>query len=71
MTTFLSKLYDQLVVEKPKIALLLTLMITIGMSLGLANFKLDASADSLTLERETKILIFIDKYQKNMAQIIS
>ena len=52
MTTFLSKLYDQLVVEKPKIALLLTLMITIGMSLGLANFKLDASADSLTLERD-------------------
>ena len=52
MTTFLSKLYYQLVVEKPKIALLLTLMITIGMSLGLAYFKLDASADSLTLERD-------------------
>ena len=45
------KLYDYAVIEKPVIALSFMFLITILLSIGLKDFKLDASADSLPLER--------------------
>ena len=49
------KLYDYAVIEKPVIALSFMFLITILLSIGLKDFKLDASADSLTLERDADL----------------
>ena len=52
---FFLKLYDYAVIEKPVIALSFMFLITILLSIGLKDFKLDASADSLTLERDADL----------------
>jgi len=46
------ELYQQRVLDRPLRALLLVIATAAVMALGLPNFKLDASADSLTLERD-------------------
>jgi predicted RND superfamily exporter protein len=46
------KFYERLVLDKPWVSILFLVCFTIAMALGLSKFKLDASADSLTLERD-------------------
>ncbi len=52
MQSSLFQIYQRLILRQPRIALLITVLFTISMAFGLPNFKLDASADSLTLEND-------------------
>ncbi|WP_439133528.1 efflux RND transporter permease subunit [Pseudomaricurvus sp.] len=54
----LVSLYRSIVIERPKLALLLVCLLTVGMACGLPNFKLDASSDSLTLEHDADLDYF-------------
>jgi predicted RND superfamily exporter protein len=58
LTTSLLAFYQRNVLDKPRRAIFLVIVITLGMALGLPNFKLDASADSLTLERDEDLNFF-------------
>ena len=51
----LSSLYQVLVVKRPFITLAALFLLAVVAAVGLPNFKLDASADSLTLEHDTSI----------------
>lgn len=51
----LSSLYQVLVVKRPFITLSVLFLLAVLAAAGLPNFKLDASADSLTLEHDTSI----------------
>ncbi|MEZ0121733.1 MAG: RND family transporter [Candidatus Reddybacter sp.] len=50
--------YERIVLLHPKLVLLLVLLVTVALALGLPNFKLDASADSLTLENDNDLDYF-------------
>ncbi len=50
--------YIRFVTNFPKTVLLLVGLIAIALAMGLPNFKLDASADSLTLEHDTDLQYF-------------
>lgn len=50
--------YERIVLLHPKLVLLMVLLVTVALALGLPNFKLDASADSLTLENDTDLDYF-------------
>ena len=52
MQFWLFKLYEKIVLQHPWCAIVSVFVLTIAMAVGLPNFKLDASADSLTLERD-------------------
>lgn len=54
----LSSLYQVLVIKRPLIILTLLALLAVLASVGLPNFKLDASADSLTLEQDNSIDYF-------------
>jgi len=58
MTSTLFDLYDRVVLRHPLISLLAVIALTIAMAIGLPNFKLDASADSLTLEHDDDLNFF-------------
>ncbi|GAB2197959.1 efflux RND transporter permease subunit [Sessilibacter sp. MAH4] len=58
MTEGFLKFYHGLVINRPKLALFLVLLITVVMAAGLPNFKLDASADALTLEADRDLDYF-------------
>lgn len=60
----LSALYRSLIIAHPVATLLAILLITIVAVIGLPNFKLDASADSLTLENDTDIDYFREINQR-------
>lgn len=51
----LSSLYQVLVIKRPALTLAVLLLLALFAAAGLPNFKLDASADSLTLENDTSI----------------
>tara|TARA_B110000438_G_scaffold194632_1_gene186251 strand:+ start:688 stop:3222 length:2535 start_codon:yes stop_codon:yes gene_type:complete len=51
-------MYDQTILRHPLLAILAILLLTIAMAMGLPNFKLDASADSLTLEHDDDLNFF-------------
>ena len=51
-------LYQRIIIDHPWRAIVLVLATTLVMSLGLPNFKLDASADSLTLEYDEDLNYF-------------
>lgn len=51
-------LYLRLVTEYPKVVLLLIAIAAVGLAAGLPRFKLDASADSLTLEHDEDLRYF-------------
>lgn len=51
----LNRLYRALVINRPYHVLTSLVLLTIVAAFGMANFKLDASADSLTLENDTSI----------------
>ncbi|MDA9592824.1 MMPL family transporter [Porticoccaceae bacterium] len=52
MQPSLFKLYDKIILQNPWTAIIVVSVLAIIMALGLPNFKLDASADSLTLEHD-------------------
>jgi len=52
--------YVRLVTEFPRIVLALVFFITLALGLGLPRFKLDASADSLTLEHDVDLNYYRD-----------
>ncbi|MBB3169284.1 efflux RND transporter permease subunit [Simiduia aestuariiviva] len=58
MTHFLYRLYHGLVISRPRLALALVALLLAGLAAGLPNFKLDASADSLTLEQDASVDYF-------------
>lgn len=63
----LSSLYQYLVIKHPLATLVMVGLLTILAVLGLPNFKLDASADSLTLENDNSIDYFREinkRYQR-------
>ncbi len=48
-------LYEAAVIDRPKITLSVIVLILVGLAMGLPGFKLDASAESLTLEHDRAI----------------
>ena len=64
LTTSLLAFYQRNVLDRPRRAILLLIAITIGMAFGLPHFKLDASADSLTLERDEDLNFFREISQR-------
>ena len=53
--SFLNRLYRALVINRPYHVLTALVLVTLIAAAGMPNFKLDASADSLTLEHDTSI----------------
>ena len=64
MQSSLFKMYDQTILRHPLLAILAILLLTIAMAMGLPNFKLDASADSLTLEHDDDLNFFREVVQR-------
>lgn len=60
----LSAFYRSLIIIHPVVTLLAILLVAIVAIIGLPNFKLDASADSLTLENDTDIDYFREINQR-------
>ena len=60
----LLNLYQKAVLDNPLKTLLLMTGLTIAMAMGLPNFKLDASADSLTLEHDEDLNFFREVVQR-------
>lgn len=56
--------YQKLVLDYPKTVLLGLLLLTLGLAAGLPNFKLDASADALTLEHDRDLDYFREINQR-------
>ncbi len=54
----LSSFYRALVIQRPLVSLVIVILLALVAALGLPNFKLDASADSLTLESDRDIDYF-------------
>jgi len=52
MSTRLARLYDNLVLKKPGVTLLVVALVTAFFAIHVPDFKLDASADSLILEND-------------------
>lgn len=50
--------YLSAVIHRPKIILLAVALVTLALAVGLPNFKLDASSDSLTLEHDEDLNFF-------------
>ena len=59
-----SSLYQRFVLERPLIALAFVALFTLGMAAGLPNFKLDASADSLTLDSDRDLDYFREVFKR-------
>ena len=57
-------LYQKAILDNPVKALLVMLALTFAMAMGLPNFKLDASADSLTLEHDEDLNFFREVIQR-------
>ena len=57
-------LYQRIIIDHPWRAVVLVLAVALLMSLGLPNFKLDASADSLTLEYDEDLTFFREVSQR-------
>ena len=57
-------LYQKAILDNPVKALLIMLLLTFAMAMGLPNFKLDASADSLTLEHDEDLNFFREVVQR-------
>ena len=64
MQSSLFKLYDKAILRHPLAAIMILVLLTIVMAMGLPNFKLDASADSLTLEHDDDLNFFREVVQR-------
>ena len=58
MTKALLAFYQRIIIDRPWQAIAFVLAVTLVMGMGLPNFKLDASADSLTLEYDEDLNFF-------------
>ncbi|MFC6632784.1 efflux RND transporter permease subunit [Microbulbifer taiwanensis] len=58
MLSALKTCYENLVIQRPRMTLLLVGLLLLAAALGLPRFKLDASADSLTLEADKSVDYF-------------
>ena len=56
--------YERIVLKHPRLVLLMVLIVTLVLAMGLPNFKLDASADSLTLENDNDLDYFREINQR-------
>ena len=56
--------YQKVVLDNPLKTLFVMIVLTIAMAMGLPNFKLDASADSLTLEHDEDLNFFREVVQR-------
>ena len=54
------RIYEAIVLRKPTLALTCIFLLTGFMALGLQHFKLDASAESLTLENDNDLTYYRD-----------
>ncbi len=64
MTDYLLGIFDRTVLGRPWLVICLVLLATVLLALGLPNFKLDASADSLTLEHDSDLDYFREINQR-------
>ena len=64
MSTTLLNFYQKTVLRHPLGATFAVLLLTVAMAFGLPNFKLDASADSLTLEHDDDLNYFREVVQR-------
>ena len=64
MSAALLNFYQKTVLRHPLAAIFMVLALAIAMALGLPNFKLDASADSLTLEHDVDLNFFREVVQR-------
>lgn len=64
MLSILQALFQRSVIERPKISLAVVLLCALILAAGLPNFKLDASADSLTLEHDRDVDYFREIFSR-------
>jgi predicted RND superfamily exporter protein len=64
MSAALLNFYQKTVLRHPLAAIFLVLTLAVAMAFGLSNFKLDASADSLTLEHDDDLNFFREVVQR-------
>lgn len=64
MTERFMRLYQRLILDKPILILVMVVLIALIAAAGLPNFKLDASADSLTLEHDDDLDYFREINQR-------
>ena len=64
MSKRLLEIYENSILLHPIISIAFVILIAIAMAFGLPNFKLDASADSLTLENDTALAYYRESLQK-------
>ena len=58
MSETIRRIYERTVLEQPKLVLFFVAVVALVLAAGLPNFKLDASADSLTLENDRDLDYF-------------
>jgi predicted RND superfamily exporter protein len=64
MSKRLLEIYENSILLRPVTAIASVILIAIAMAFGLPNFKLDASADSLTLENDKALAYYRESLQK-------
>ncbi len=64
MSERLLGIYEKLILRHPVASILAVIVVAIAMAFGLPNFKLDASADSLTLENDSSLAYFRESLQR-------
>lgn len=64
MLSFLQALFQRTVIERPKVSLCAVFLFALILAAGLPNFKLDASADSLTLENDRDVDYFREIFSR-------
>ncbi len=64
MADRLIRAYERIVLQHPALVILVVLALAIAMAFGLPNLKLDASADSLTLEHDSDLDYFREVNQR-------
>ena len=64
MSKRLLEIYENSILLRPVTSIAFVILIAIAMAFGLPNFKLDASADSLTLENDTALAYYRESLQK-------
>lgn len=63
MSERLLGIYEKLILRHPLVVMIAVLLLAVAMGFGLPNFKLDASADSLTLEHDSDLDYFRETLQ--------
>ena len=74
MTSHITQAYDTLVLNRPKLVLVLLLSILVFFGYHTRNFKLDASADTLLLEEDVDLSVFRkinERYPSNELLIVT